>query len=151
MRLEEAVRLRPHDAVAKEALAVALHLARFPDGGRRRGAARARGGAVRRARRRAGGARRRRGADRASCARALGADPYHLEAATRLERAYVDGKRPDELRRFYRQGAPVPRRALKLAELAIDAGDADEATAALVEAYEEGDDTGSSSSGSRSC
>ncbi|MGZ3408669.1 MAG: tetratricopeptide repeat protein, partial [Polyangia bacterium] len=73
--------------------------------------------------------------------RALGADPYHLEAATRLERAYVDAKRPDELRRFYRQGAPVPRRAVKLAELCIDAGDADEAVTALVEAGSEGDET----------
>jgi tetratricopeptide (TPR) repeat protein len=42
--------------------------------------------------------------------RALGADPYHVDAAVRLERAYADAKRDEELRHLYRIDAPVPRR-----------------------------------------
>src|SRR5207237_9638082 len=72
--------------------------------------------------------------------RALGADPYHVEAATRLERAYQETGRSDELRRFYRQGAPVPRRALKLAELALEAGELEAAIEAVAQASDEGDD-----------
>ena len=140
VRLEEAVRLRPHDAVAKEALASLYISPDFPVvGDNEAQLGRAAALFVELADERA--ARADLEAQIAFLRRALGADPYHLEAATRLERAYLDSKRPDELRRFYRQGAPVPRRALKLAELAIDAGDADEASAALVEAHEEGDDT----------
>ena len=140
VRLEEAVRLRPHDAVAKEALAALYISPDFPVAGDEEPQlARAAALFVELADERA--ARGDAEAQIAFLRRALGADPYHLEAATRLERAYLDAKRPDELRRFYRQGAPVPRRALKLAELAIDAGDADEASAALVDAHADGDDT----------
>ena len=141
VRLEEAVRLRPHDAVGQGGAGVALHLARFPRRRRQRGAARARGGAVPRAGRRAGARARRRGADRASCG-ARSAPTRITSKRRRGSSARIStASGTDELRRFYRQGAPVPRRALKLAELAIDAGDADEASAALVEAHEEGDDT----------
>ncbi len=140
VRLEEAVRLRPHDPVAKEALASLYIAPDFPVvGDNEAQLARAAALFVELADERA--ARADVEAQIAFLRRALGADPYHLEAATRLERAYLDGKRSDELRRFYRQGAAVPRRALKLAELAIEAGDADEAAAALVEAHDEGDDT----------
>lgn len=140
VRLEEAVRLRAHDQVAKEALAALYISPDFPVAGDEEPQlARAAALFVELADERA--ARGDVEAQIAFLRRALGADPYHLEAATRLERAYLDGKHADELRRFYRQGAPVPRRALKLAELAIDAGDADEASAALVEAHAEGDDT----------
>jgi len=140
VRLEEAVRLRPHDAVAKEALAALYISPDFPMAGDDEAQLqRAAQLFVELADERA--ARGDVEAQIAFLRRALGADPYHLEAATRLERAYVDGKHADELRRFYRQGAPVPRRALKLAELAIEAGDADEGAAALTEAIAEGDDT----------
>ena len=140
VRLEEAVRLRPHDAVAKEALASLYISPDFPMAGQDEAQLdRAARLFVELADERA--ARGDVEGQIAFLRRALGADPYHLDAATRLERAYLDARRPDELRRFYRQGAPVPRRALKLAELAIEAGDAEEATAALVEAHDEGDDT----------
>jgi tetratricopeptide (TPR) repeat protein len=140
VRLEEAVRLRQHDDTAKEALASLYVSPDFPspadDEAQLERAAqlfveladgRAARGDV--------------DTQIAFLRRALGADPYHVEAATRLERAYLDAKRGDELRRFYRQGAPVPRRALKLAELALDAHDADEAMKAIVEATDEGDET----------
>ncbi|HXU71921.1 MAG TPA: tetratricopeptide repeat protein, partial [Polyangia bacterium] len=141
VRLEEAVRLRPHDAAAKEALAALYIAPEFPTAGDDEAQlGRAANLFVELADERA--AHGDVEAQIAFLRRALGADPYHLDAATRLERAYLDGRRSEDLRRFYRQGAPVPRRALKLAELAIDAGDADEASAALVEAYDEGDDTG---------
>ncbi|MCU1280279.1 MAG: Tetratricopeptide 2 repeat protein, partial [bacterium] len=140
VRLEEAVRLRPHDPVAKEALASLYISPDFPMAGDDEAQLqRAAHLFVELADERA--ARGDVEGQIAFLRRALGADPYHLDAATRLERAYLDAKRPDELRRFYRQGAPVPRRAIKLAELSIDAGDADEAAAALVEAHDEGDDT----------
>ncbi|MGZ3429339.1 MAG: hypothetical protein ACXVCV_21960, partial [Polyangia bacterium] len=140
VRLEEAVRLRPHDAIAKEALASLYISPDFPTAPDDEAQlARAAQLFVELADERA--ARADLEGQISFLRRALGADPYHLEAATRLERAYVDARRPDELRRFYRQGAPVPRRAVKLAELCIDAGDADEAVTALVEAGSEGDET----------
>jgi tetratricopeptide (TPR) repeat protein len=72
--------------------------------------------------------------------RALGADPYHVNAATRLEHAYAETNRVDELRRLYRGDAPVPNRSLKRAQLALDAGDLNEAIEATVAAYADGED-----------
>ena len=140
-RLEEAVRIKPHDEAAREALAGLYVSPDFPiadDGGEAQ-LGRAAQLFVELADGRA--ARGDVDAQIAFLRRALGADPAHVEAATRLERAYQDGKRTEELRRFYRQGAAVPRRALKLAELALDAGDAVEALAAILEAHDDGDDT----------
>ena len=51
-----------------------------------------------------------------------GADPYHVEAASRLEDAYRKESATDELRRLYREDAPVPHRARKRALLARERG-----------------------------
>jgi tetratricopeptide (TPR) repeat protein len=74
--------------------------------------------------------------------RALGADPYHIDAAVRLEKAYLDANRDEELRHFYRLDAPVPRRNAKRALRAAKAGDLEEAIESAVAAHGEGDDAG---------
>ncbi|HZS37808.1 MAG TPA: tetratricopeptide repeat protein [Polyangia bacterium] len=72
--------------------------------------------------------------------RALGADPFHVDAATRLEAAYAEAGRTDELKRLYRLDAAVPNRALKQAQLAVASGELDEAREAALAAHAEGDD-----------
>ena len=125
------MRLRPHDATAKEALASLYISPDFPRRQRRRGAAR-------RARRSCSSSSptsARRAATSRGRSRSCGARSAPIRITSRRRRGSSaptsTASGADELRRFYRQGAPVPRRALKLAELAIDAGDADEAVAAL--------------------
>jgi golgin subfamily B member 1 len=141
VRLEEAVRLRPNDEAAKEALAALYVSPDFPVAAGDDNAAQLARAASLFAELADGRAQRKDVEGQiAFLRRALGADPYHVEAATRLERAYQDSRRTDELRRFYKQGAPVPRRALKLAEVALEAGDVEAAIAAAQEASDEGDD-----------
>jgi tetratricopeptide (TPR) repeat protein len=140
VRLEEAVRLRHDDIDAKEALAGIYMSPDFPAppgdtvGPFERAAelfldlaelSRSRGN---------------REAEIGFLKRALGADPYHVDAATRLERAYSAAGRTDELRRLYRLDAPLPRRSVKRAVLAAQSGDLAEATEAAVAANAEGDD-----------
>jgi tetratricopeptide (TPR) repeat protein len=144
VRLEEAVRLKHDDPIAKEALASIYISPDFPmppgetlgpperaaqlflelaEGRSRRGDAEG---------------------ETAFLRRALGADPYHVDAAVRLERAYARDKQTDELLRLYRQDAPIPRRHVKraalLAETAGKDGDLAEAIEAAVLGHAEGDD-----------
>jgi tetratricopeptide (TPR) repeat protein len=141
VRLEEAVRLRPHDEVAKEALAALYISPDFPVApGDDSSAQLARAAHLFLELADARAQKKDVDGQIAFLRRSLGADPYHVEAATRLERAYQQTRRTDELRRFYRQGAAVPRRALKLAELHLEAGELDAAIAAVAQASDEGDD-----------
>jgi tetratricopeptide (TPR) repeat protein len=141
VRLEEAVRLRAHDETAKEALAALYISPDFPLApGDDNAAQLARAAHLFLELADARAHKKDVEGQIAFLRRALGADPYHVEAATRLERAYQESHRSDELRRFYRQGAPVPRRALKLAELLIDAGETEAAIEAVQQASDEGDD-----------
>jgi tetratricopeptide (TPR) repeat protein len=141
VRLEEAVRLAPTDDGAREALASLYVSPDFPNPtdtpvSLERAAvlflelaesARARGDAEARI---------------AYLRRALGADPFQMDAAMKLEAAYEEAKRIDELRRLYRLDVPVPERQRKRALRAVDAGDLPEAIEAVVAAAEEGQDTG---------
>jgi tetratricopeptide (TPR) repeat protein len=141
VRLEEAVRLRPQDDAAKEALADLYISPDFPVApGDDDTAQLSRAAELFMS---LADARAHKGDHEGQIAflrRALGADPFLIGAATRLEHAYSEAGRTEELRKLYRQGAPVPQRAVKLCQLAIDAGDIDEAIAACLSAQAEGDD-----------
>lgn len=142
VRLEEAVRLRGDDEEAKEALASLYVSPDFPQPEDD-----AIGPPERAARLfiELADARRKKQDPEGEVAflrRALGADPYHVDAAARLEQAYLALGRREELRHLYRTDAPVPHRAVKQALSAVEAGDLDEAIEAVVLAHAEGDDVG---------
>jgi len=140
VRLEEAVRLKSDDPIAKEALASLYVSPDFPMppgetmGPPERAAQLFLELAEGRHRRKDGEG------EIAFLKRALGADPYHLDAAIRLERAYAENGHTDELRRLYRQDVSIPRRNVKRALLAAQQDDLDEAVEATVLGHAEGDD-----------
>jgi tetratricopeptide (TPR) repeat protein len=140
VRLEEAVRLKHDDPIAKEALASLYVSPDFPMppgetmGPPERAAQLFLELAEGRHRRKDGEG------EIAFLKRALGADPYHLDAAIRLERAYSENGHTDELRKLLRQDVSVPRRNVKRALLAAEHDDLDEAIDAAVEGHAEGDD-----------
>jgi tetratricopeptide (TPR) repeat protein len=139
VRLEEAVRLTD-DPIAKEALASIYISPDFPMppgetmGPPERAAQLFLELAEGRARRNDGEG------EIAFLKRALGADPYHLDGAIRLEKAYTQHGHVDELRKLYRQDVSVPRLNVKRALLAAQHDDLDEAIEAVVLAHAEGDD-----------
>ncbi|HUS66922.1 MAG TPA: hypothetical protein VMZ28_20430, partial [Kofleriaceae bacterium] len=101
VRLEEAVRLRSDDDEAKEALASLYISPDFPVppgdtvGPPERAAELFLELAHARAR------QKDREGEVAFLKRALGADPYHVDAAVRLEKAYAEGGKTEELRHLY--------------------------------------------------
>jgi tetratricopeptide (TPR) repeat protein len=133
VRFEEAARINANDEVARERLAELYTSADFPGDG----------APLERASRllcELALMRRMKNDDEGELAflrRALGADPYMVDAAVRLEQVLRARGKNDELKRLYRD-APLPNRPLKQAELLLHVGELDEAAEALVAAAEEG-------------
>jgi tetratricopeptide (TPR) repeat protein len=134
LRFEEAAKLSQGDEVARERLAELYTSPDFPGQD---------GAALERAARllcELAVMRRMKSDDEGELAflrRALGANPYLVDAALRLEQVLQARGKRDELKRLYRD-APIPNRPLKQAELLVSLGEIDEAAEAMIAAAEEG-------------